>query len=70
LARDIVPRIQEIAALPVKEIHVMFNNIHHGYGPSNAKNLVDLLRQLDLPVVAPTLDDILEDDSDDQLSFE
>lgn len=51
LSKEIAPRVAEIAARPVREVHVMFNNIHHGYGVSDARNLIDILKQLDLPVV-------------------
>lgn len=69
LTRDIVPRIQGLAEQPVAEVHVMFNNIHHGYGPSNAQNLVALLRQLDLGVVMPS-ETVVESPAQNQLSFE
>lgn len=69
LASDIVPRIERLARENVREIHVMFNNIHHGYGPSNAKNLLDLLRQLDLPVV-PAPEGVSAGPVNGQLSFE
>lgn len=51
LTREIAPRVTTVAAQPVKEIHVMFNNVHHGYGVSNAAGLMTLLKQLQLPVV-------------------
>jgi len=53
LSREIAPRVSDVASQPVKEVHVMFNNIHHGYGPSNALRLMSLLRQLELPLVTP-----------------
>ena len=64
MSNEIAPRVRDLSEQNVQEIHVMFNNVHHGYGPSNAKNLADLLRQLDMPVVMPTAE------TSGQLSFE
>jgi uncharacterized protein YecE (DUF72 family) len=53
LEEEIAPRVQNVAEQPIKEVYVMFNNIHHGYGPSNAASLMEILRQLNLPVATP-----------------
>jgi uncharacterized protein YecE (DUF72 family) len=69
LEADIAPRILKLAQEPVAEVHVMFNNIHHGYGPSNAQNLIALLRQLEMDVVMPS-DARDRGPTQSQLSFE
>jgi uncharacterized protein YecE (DUF72 family) len=50
---DIAPRVEQVASQPVKEVHVMFNNVHHGYGPRDASRLIALLKQIQLSVVEP-----------------
>ena len=56
LSQEIAPRVQQVASEPVKEMHVMFNNVHHGYGPADAADLIEILKHLGLPVV--TAEDI------------
>lgn len=51
LSGEIAPRVQHVASEPVKEVHVMFNTVHHGYGPADAANLIEILKQMELPVV-------------------
>ncbi|MBI2843784.1 MAG: DUF72 domain-containing protein [Armatimonadetes bacterium] len=53
LSDEIAPRVQHVASQPVQEIHVMFNNVHHGYGPSDASKLIEILKQLEMPLVEP-----------------
>jgi uncharacterized protein YecE (DUF72 family) len=42
-----VPRIREVAQ-EAKEIHLMFNNCYANYGTTNAREIADLLNDLDL----------------------
>lgn len=51
LEEEIAPRVKQVAQQPVQEVYVMFNNVHHGYGPKDASKLLDILKRLQLPVV-------------------
>jgi uncharacterized protein YecE (DUF72 family) len=42
-----VPRIREVAS-EAKEVHLMFNNCYANYGTTNAREIADLLNDLDL----------------------
>jgi uncharacterized protein YecE (DUF72 family) len=42
-----VPRIREVAK-EAKEVHLMFNNCYANYGTTNAREIADLLNDLDL----------------------
>jgi uncharacterized protein YecE (DUF72 family) len=42
-----VPRIRDVAQ-EAKEVHLMFNNCYANYGTTNAREIADLLNNLDL----------------------
>jgi uncharacterized protein YecE (DUF72 family) len=52
LKNDVAPRVRNLAS-KVEEVHVMFNNVHHAYGPSDAKDLVTMLQDMNVPVALP-----------------
>jgi uncharacterized protein YecE (DUF72 family) len=42
-----VPRIREVAK-EAREVHLMFNNCYANYGTTNAREIADLLNDLDV----------------------
>jgi uncharacterized protein YecE (DUF72 family) len=52
LSQEIAPRVLDLSK-KANETHVMFNNVHHAYGPSDARDLIDILQGLGVPVVTP-----------------
>jgi uncharacterized protein YecE (DUF72 family) len=52
LKDEIAPRVKMLSDL-ADEVFVMFNNVHHAYGVTDARNLISILNELETPLEAP-----------------